>query len=56
MAKDNHVGDPKHADVPEVTQAHDDVAKAGRATKAAPARGAADNLSNGDKKIVKGGK
>ena len=56
MAKDHSADKPTHADVPEISQAHDDVAKAGRATKAAPARGAADNLSNGEKKIVKGGK
>ena len=56
MAKDHGADKPTHADVPEVSQAQDDVAKAGRATKAAPARGAADNLSNGEKKIVKGGK
>jgi len=56
MAKDNHIDSPKHADVTDVTTGHDDVSSAGRVTKAAPARGAADNLSNGDKKIVKGGK
>jgi len=32
---------------------HDDVSKAGRATKAAAGRGAADQLKNGDKSVVK---
>ena len=34
-------------------QGHKDVSKAGRATKAAPARGSSDQLANGDKNIVK---
>lgn len=34
-------------------EGHDDASKAGRVTKQAPSRGAADNLSNGDKKPIK---
>jgi len=37
-------------------KSHDDASKAGRVTKQSPARGPADKLSNGDKKILKGGK
>ena len=33
-------------------QGHKDVSKAGRATKAAPARGSSDQLKNGDKAVV----
>ena len=47
---------PKHADITPEDEGHDDATKAGRVTKASPARGPADNLSTGDKKIVKGGK
>ena len=56
MAKDNNIDSPQHADITDVKTAHDDVSKAGRVTKPAPARSAADNLSKGDKKIIKGGK
>jgi hypothetical protein len=51
-----NIDSPKHADITPEEEGHDDATKAGRVTKAAPARGAADNLSTGDKKIVKGGK
>lgn len=54
MAKDLDFDNPELAADDE--KGHDDATKAGRVTKAAPARGAADNLSTGDKKIVKGGK
>jgi hypothetical protein len=37
-------------------KSHDDASKAGRVTKQSPARGPADKLSSGDKKILKGGK
>ena len=37
-------------------QGHKDVSKAGRATKASPARGNSDQLNNGDKSPVKPGK
>lgn len=55
MVKGHDADNPKHAPITPEEEGHDDATKAGRVTKPAPARGAADKLSNGDKKIVKGG-
>jgi len=55
MAKDNSVGSPEEADITPEEEGHDDASKAGKVTKPASPRSASDKLSNGDKKIVKGG-
>lgn len=55
MVKGHDADNPKHAPITPEEEGHDDATKAGRVTKQAPARGGADKLSNGDKKIVKGG-
>jgi len=55
MAADNNVDSPKEADITPEEEGHDDASKAGKVTKPASPRSASDKLSNGDKKIVKGG-
>jgi hypothetical protein len=55
MAADGNVGSPKEADITPEEEGHDDASKAAKVTKPAKARSAGDQLSNGDKTIVKGG-
>ena len=55
MAADGNVGSPKEADITPEEEGHDDASKAAKVTKPAKARNAGDQLSNGDKTIVKGG-
>ena len=50
MAADNHVGNPKAADMTPEEQGHEDATKAGRVTKQSPVR-PGDN-KNGDTRIV----